>query len=101
MKGVVEMKFSKSYLDQLLDKVNTGEEVDITGMGSQESLILKTKEDSEGNEYLSIKITIKKNRRPLTPISLNLYVENELVDSRLFFEDEDQNIINTIKNWFI
>ena len=101
MKGVVEMEFSKSYLDQLLDKVNTGEEVDITGMGSQESLILKTKEDSEGNEYLSIKITIKKNRRPLTPISLNLYVENELVDSRLFFEDEDQNIINTIKNWFI
>ena len=101
MKGVVETEFSKSYLDQLLDKVNTGEEVDITGMGSQESLILKTKEDSEGNEYLSIKITIKKNRRPLTPISLNLYVENELVDSRLFFEDEDQNIINTIKNWFI
>lgn len=101
MKGVVEMEFSKSYLDQLLDKVNTGEEVDITGLFPTGSDVLTFKDGPAGKpDICTTKVTLNKRKSRVGPITIfNIYENGQLVISEFYYKDQQKDLLKSLYKW--
>lgn len=88
-------------LEEIVADLQVGQEKDITGLFPTGSDVLIYKDGPAGKPDICLtQVTLKKEKSLVGPVTIfNIYENDQLVMSEFFYEDQTDELFDTIQKW--